>query len=71
MSVLIKQFADVVPTAELIRTAWPSETATANALRVHLTRLRRRISPLGLEVVTVREHGFLLQESITPAAHDT
>ena len=34
----------------------------ANALRVHLTRLRRRVRPVGLEVVAVRSQGHVMQE---------
>ena len=32
------------------------------ALRVHLTRLRKEIVPLGLEIATVRGFGHVMQE---------
>ncbi len=44
-----------------MRRAWPGGSPTRNALDVHLLRLRRRISTLGLEVRTVRARGYLLQ----------
>lgn len=62
MGVLVDHFGDLVSAEELATHAWPTHKPTGNALRVHLTRLRQRIAPLGLEVVTVREHGFVLQE---------
>ena len=33
------------------------------ALRVHLTRLRKEIAPLGLEIATVRGFGHVMQET--------
>jgi len=64
-SVLAENFDAVVPEAELGRRGWPAGTWGANALRVHLTRLRRRLAPLGLEVRAIRLQGFILQA--TPA----
>jgi DNA-binding response OmpR family regulator len=54
----------VVPEAHLLREGWPGRLATANALRVHLHRLRRRVEPLGLEIRNVRRDGWLLQLSL-------
>ncbi len=64
-AVLVEQFGTVVSTQEICDRGWegicepdkPSETA----LRVHLTRLRKRIAPLGLELRTVRLKGSVLQ----------
>jgi hypothetical protein len=58
---LVDRFGAVVGRDTLVRRAWPGGTPTRNALDVHMLRLRRRISPLGLEVRTVRARGYLLQ----------
>ena len=59
---LIDRFGAVVGRDTLVRRAWPGGSPTRNALDVHMLRLRRRISTLGLEVRTVRARGYLLQE---------
>jgi len=58
---LVDRFGAVVGRDTLVRRAWPGGTPTRNALDVHMLRLRRRISSLGLEVRTVRARGYLLQ----------
>ena len=58
---LIDRFNAVVGRDTLVRRAWPGGSPTRNALDVHMLRLRRRISTLGLEVRTVRARGYLLQ----------
>ena len=58
---LIDRFNAVVGRDTLVRRAWPGGSPTRNALDVHMLRLRRRISALGLEVRTVRARGYLLQ----------
>jgi len=63
---LTDRFGSVVDEGELGRVGWPAEsregsTRTGNALRIQLTRLRQRLSPLGLEVRAVRSQGFILQ----------
>lgn len=59
---LVDRFGAVVGRDTLVRRAWPGGSPTRNALDVHMLRLRRRISSLGLEVRTVRARGYLLQE---------
>jgi len=61
--VLIEHFGTVVDDDELRRHVWP-EGATTQALRVHISRLRRRIGPLGLTVTCMRNVGYLMH-------HDT
>jgi DNA-binding response OmpR family regulator len=51
----------VVPEKELLVQGWPGGTPTANTLRVHLHRLRRLVTPLGLEIRGVRGEGWVLQ----------
>jgi DNA-binding response OmpR family regulator len=58
---LVERFGAVVGRATLVRRAWRGGSPTRNALDVHMLRLRRRISSLGLEVRTVRARGYLLQ----------
>ena len=46
---------------ELIARAWPEGTGTPTGLRLQMTRLRRRIADLQLEVRSVRGKGYVLQ----------
>ena len=59
---LLERFGAVVSRDSLARAGWPAGAPGRNALDVHMLRLRRRISSLGLEVRTVRARGYLLQE---------
>lgn len=61
LAAMCERFGSVVGREALMRTAWPREPATRNALDVHVLRLRRRIAPLGLEIRTVRSRGYALQ----------
>ena len=54
--------------AFLMAKAWPGGTGTATGLRLQMTRLRRRIAELQLEVRSVRGKGYVLQNQ--PAAVD-
>ena len=40
-----------------------SESINEGALRVHLTRLRRRVRSLGLEIQNVRGRGYLMEQA--------
>jgi DNA-binding response OmpR family regulator len=57
---LVEHFDEVVPYERVVGGANGSEGAAPVAGRVRLTRLRRRIAPLGLEIRTVRPHGLAL-----------
>ena len=65
--VLASSFGDVVTEADLGRGGWPAARPGdaprwgPNTLRVHLTRLRRRVAPLGLEIRSIRSRGFVMQ----------
>jgi DNA-binding response OmpR family regulator len=63
MSVLSVHYEAVVTLEQLCEHGW-DEAPRLNALRVHLTRLRRRLDPLGLELRTVRSKGFVLQPTV-------
>jgi DNA-binding response OmpR family regulator len=60
-SALIDRYRSVVSRDSLARAGWPTGAPGRNALDVHVLRLRRRISPLGLSIRTVRSRGYLLE----------
>jgi two-component system OmpR family response regulator len=62
VGVLAAHFGAVVGRSELLAAGWPDEHPSDAALRVHLTRLRKEIAPLGLEIATVRGFGHVMQE---------
>jgi len=58
---LVERFGEVVPADELMARAWPDSDPSDTALRVHLSRLRREIAPLGLQIRTVPSRGYVLE----------
>jgi hypothetical protein len=62
---LLERFGAVVSRDALARAGWPEGSPGRNALDVHVLRLRRRLSPLGLAIRTVRARGYLLEASST------
>jgi len=66
--VLIERFGEVVEDTELYSQAWGEHPAGPGALRVHLTRLRRRLADMGLEIRAVRGQGYVLQHAVTQRA---
>lgn len=62
MAVLVERFGAVVSAEELLEYGWPGGPSTPAALRVQMTRLRRRIEVLGLDVRSVRQSGYVLEE---------
>jgi len=65
---LFAQYGEVVSDRTLMARAWPGGTGTPTGLRLQMTRLRRRIGDLGLEVRSVRGKGYVLQSRSTVAA---
>jgi len=65
-TLLIGEFGEVVSDTDLMARAWPEGTGTPTGLRLQMTRLRRRIAELQLEVRSVRGKGYVLQNQ--PAA---
>jgi hypothetical protein len=61
MTALLDRFGAVVSRDQLARSGWPKGAPGRNALDVHVLRLRRRITPLGLAIKTVRSRGYLLE----------
>lgn len=62
-TVLVDRFGTVVSRDSLTRVGWPGGSSSRNALDVHVLRLRRRLSPLGLAIRTVRSRGYLLERA--------
>ena len=65
---LIGEYGAVVSDRRLMAAAWPNGAGTPTGLRLQMTRLRRRISELGLEVRSVRGKGYVLQNRVTSGA---
>jgi hypothetical protein len=63
---LLMKFGEPVSDAELA-SDWPDDAPTKGAIRVHISRARRRIRPLGLEIRSRRAVGHLIQETATSA----
>ena len=61
---LIENFGHPVPADELASQAW-TEDGTNETLRVHISRLRQRIAPLGLTITNIRGHGYVIREAET------
>ncbi|MDQ1375339.1 MAG: two-component system, OmpR family, response regulator [Actinomycetota bacterium] len=58
---LVSRLGAVVRREELAEAGWPDGAPGRNALDVHVLRIRRRLSPLGLAIRTVRSRGYLLE----------
>ncbi len=58
-AVLVASFDRAVPDAELFAKIWEGH-GDASKVRVHVSRLRKRIRPLGLEIASIRGFGYRL-----------
>jgi hypothetical protein len=65
---LLSEFGAVVSDRRLMASAWPTGSATSTGLRLQVTRLRRRIADLDLEIRSVRGKGYVLQNGSTSGA---
>ena len=61
---LLARYGAVVSREALVKAGWSDEGAARNALDVHVLRLRRRLTALGLAIRTVRSRGYLLEEGV-------
>lgn len=59
--VLVGQFGQVVREETLLNRA-QFERRSDQTLRVNVSRLRRRIAPIGLSITCVRGHGYVMQQ---------
>jgi DNA-binding response OmpR family regulator len=68
-TLLVEHFREVVDRGRLEVAAWGRSRPSANAVRVHLCRLRKRLRPLGLAIRTVHNRGWLMEPaSVADAA---
>src|SRR5256885_15937343 len=58
---LVAQFTRMVTTDVMREAGWPDGEGTSGALRIHVTRLRKTLTSLGLELAVVRHRGYVLQ----------
>ena len=61
--VLVESFGQVVSEETLLERARP-DNRSDQTLRVNVSRLRRRVAPIGLAITCVRGHGYLMQQEI-------
>jgi DNA-binding response OmpR family regulator len=64
---LVEHLGHAVPAEELISRVW-SEGGSNSALRVHVSRLRRRLAPLSLTITSLRGRGYLMRDATTTKA---
>jgi hypothetical protein len=60
---LVASFGEGVSEAELISAIHP-DGMKSGQLRVHVSRLRKRLEPLGLQITAIRNFGYRLHESV-------
>ena len=58
---LIENLGAVVPRGQLEAVAWPDQPVRPNTTDRAMHRLRAHLAVLGLALVTVRGHGYLLE----------
>ena len=68
VAALLNRIGAVVSRDALARAGWPSGAPGRNALDVHVLRLRRRLSGVGIAIRTVRSRGYLLERTVGDAA---
>ncbi len=61
--VLLERFGEVVADDDLLDVGWAEDGATRAALRIRLTRLRRHVRPLGLEIKSRRGAGHVMDDA--------
>jgi len=60
MAILVARFGKAVATSELRAVGEDGGMITAGALNLRLSRLRRRISLLELQIINIRRRGYVL-----------
>lgn len=58
---LLANMGDVVPRQQLEAAAWPEQAVRPNTTDRQVHRLRTHLAVLGLTLVTIRGHGYLLE----------
>jgi hypothetical protein len=62
--VLVDAFDRAVPEGDIFRAVWP-DGGNATKVRVHVSRLRKRLLAVGLEVTSIRNVGYRLHAGLT------
>jgi two-component system OmpR family response regulator len=65
--VLIENFGHPVRAEELISCVW-AEDGSNLALRVHISRLRHRLAPLGVAIKSIRGFGYVMRHAESAAS---
>jgi DNA-binding response OmpR family regulator len=63
-TMLLDRLGTVVHRDSLSEAGWPGGSPGRNALDVHMLRLRRRVTSLGLVIRTVRARGYVLDQGL-------
>jgi hypothetical protein len=58
---LVEHFNEIVADDVLMAAAWPGAATPRSTLRPRITRLRRRVREIGLDIATVRSEGYSLR----------
>jgi two-component system OmpR family response regulator len=66
-AVLIENFGALVPKDVIEQRLWNQLDPSSIAMRVHISRLRKRIAPLGLKISSVHNFGYVLHREATSA----
>ena len=61
---LVERFDQAVSESEIFARVWDSD-GDRSRIRVHVSRLRKRIAPLGLEITAIRGFGYRLHDTNT------
>jgi DNA-binding response OmpR family regulator len=61
--ILITHFDDAVPEDRLVDEV-ESDDVVSGRLRVHISRLRKRLAPIGLEITAIRNFGYRLHAAL-------
>ena len=57
---LVANFGEAVAEDDLMTSAW-NECGHEQTLRVYVSRLRRRLAPIGLTIASIRAYGYVLR----------
>jgi hypothetical protein len=60
---LIESFGEAVSEHDLMTSAW-HEGGSEQTLRVHMSRLRRRLAAIGLTITSIRAFGYVLRAEL-------
>jgi hypothetical protein len=60
---LITRFDCLVERSEVARAVWPNGCPRARTIDMHMHKLRRRVTEVGIEIETVRSRGWLMRAS--------